>query len=332
MRQRSSPQVLQFQREKTGLKYFLIGRQYYGALRALGYVERYNVGFRKDGVTPSLHHEIQIALSVTQLKDVALEERCLIAALLHDVQEDHQIPSEDIEKVFGVDTRNDVWGLTKKFAGVHKSKKEYIDVIASCCVLSIVKGLDRCNNLNSMIGVFTIQKMEEYAKEAETIFLPMLKKAGKLFPEQQAAYLTISQEMKRLIAFTYAYVKAIRDRDEIIKEKAAEIAKRDIEYVKIIHARDAEIASAKQTAEFKPESTCETARNKAACLKALDALKVLHLSDSGQVKAMESLCRAFGVSQLDLTVFSDKVTEAIGAPTTVKTMWAPTYRRSLEGR
>lgn len=55
----SDKHFLQFQREKTALKYFLIGRGFHLALKALGFVERYNVGLRKDGVTPSLHHEFR---------------------------------------------------------------------------------------------------------------------------------------------------------------------------------------------------------------------------------------------------------------------------------
>lgn len=213
-----SSHFLQFQREKTALKYFLIGRGYHLALKALGFVERYNVGLRKDGVTPSLHHEVQIALSVSQVKDVSKEEICIVAALLHDVQEDHQIPSEDIEREFGKEIREIVWKLTKKFAGEHKNKTDYIDDIAMCEVSSIVKGLDRVNNLHSMIGVFTLEKMTSYANEAEKIFLPMLKKAGKLFPEQQSAYHTISQQMKQAITFTRAYTKGINDREEIIAD------------------------------------------------------------------------------------------------------------------
>ena len=209
---------LQFQREKTALKYFLIGRGYHVALKALGFVERYNVGLRKDGVTPSLHHEVQIALSVSQVKDVSKEELCIVAALLHDVQEDHQIPSDVIAKEFGQEVADVVWKLTKKFAGNHKNKTEYIDDIAMCEVASIVKGLDRVNNLHSMIGVFTLEKMTSYANEAEKIFLPMLKKAGKLFPEQQSAYHAISQQMKQAILFTRAYVKGLTDRDDIIAD------------------------------------------------------------------------------------------------------------------
>lgn len=212
-----SDHFLQFQREKTALKYFLIGRGYHRALKALGFVERYHVGLRKDGKTPELHHQIQIALSVSQEKDLLNEELCIVVALLHDVQEDYTIPSEIIEREFGRDVRDVVWKLTKKFAGETRNKKEVIDAIASDPVASIVKGLDRNNNLNSMVNAFTIQKMEAYAEEATTVFLPMLKRAGKLFPEQQAAYHSISEAMKQAIRFTKAYIKLSNNYDEVIE-------------------------------------------------------------------------------------------------------------------
>lgn len=62
----------------------------------------------------------------------------------------------------------------------------------------------------SMIGVFSIDKMEQYAVEAREVFLPMLKKAGKMFPEQLQAYHAISQRMKKTIEFVDAYVALAR--------------------------------------------------------------------------------------------------------------------------
>ena len=309
---------LQFQREKTGLKYFLIGRGYHLALKALGFVERYNVGLRKDGVTPSLHHEVQIALSVSQVKDVSREELCIVASLLHDVQEDHQIPSEDIEREFGKEVRDIVWKLTKKFSGQHKNKTDYIDEIALCDVCSIVKGLDRVNNLHSMIGVFSLEKMADYAKEAETVFLPMLKKAGKLFPEQQSAYHAISQQMKQAISFTRSYLSAIKDREEMIlerdrkiEEKSDKIADRNVEILRLqeqlenSNKRNAELAQKLQ------EAGCDHRSSREAFIKSVKAVSsVLKTKDRENALAIhEALRKEFGISELELFSFDSRTTD-----------------------
>lgn len=202
----SVPHQLQFSKEKTALKFFLIGRGYSTALKALGFAERYHVGLRKDGFTPEFHHQIRIALAVTQLKSEINEELCIILALLHDVQEDYQIPYEVLVTEFSEEIARKVWKLTKKFQGELKNQVEYIEQIAIDPDCSIVKGLDRCDNLESMVGVFDLKKMEAYGKEAFNVFLKMLRKASKLFPEQQIAYYTIQVRMKMLIKFAEQYV------------------------------------------------------------------------------------------------------------------------------
>lgn len=323
-----SNHFLQFQREKTALKYFLIGRGYHIALKALGFVERYNVGLRKDGVTPSLHHEVQIALSVSQVKDVSKEELCIVAALLHDVQEDHQIPSQEIEKEFGHVVAEVVWKLTKKFAGTHKNKTEYINDIAMCEVASIVKGLDRVNNLHSMIGVFTLEKMTSYANEAEKVFLPMLKKAGKLFPEQQSAYHAISQQMKQAILFTRAYVKGLTDRDDIIAAKQDEAnnyramvgsAEQTLKQIYDTVGCDTSIHALRSEIRRLREAVCTTKSNKEVFERALKAVletcKHVNKPVREQVieikNIVEQLRKDFGISELEMHQYSTFGTEPI---------------------
>lgn len=323
-----SNHFLQFQREKTALKYFLIGRGYHLALKALGFVERYNVGLRKDGVTPSLHHEVQIALSVSQVKDVSKEEICIVAALLHDVQEDHQIPSADIEREFGKEVADVVWKLTKKFAGAHKNKTDYINDIAMCEVASIVKGLDRVNNLHSMIGVFTLEKMTTYANEAEKVFLPMLKKAGKLFPEQQSAYHAISQQMKQAIIFTRAYVKGLQDRDEVIAAKTVEAsnhramissAEQTLNQIYETVGCEKSIVALRSEIRRLREACCTTKSNKEVFQRAVRAVletckhvnkpvrdQVIEIKD-----IVERLRRDFGISELEMQQFTPFATEPI---------------------
>src|SRR5712675_628460 len=91
--------AVQFEKDKTFLKAYLLGRNYYVALRALGYVERLTAGkLRKDGKMPEFHHMVRLSLTVTQLKTLtserdrihglSLEEQAITALLLHDAMED----------------------------------------------------------------------------------------------------------------------------------------------------------------------------------------------------------------------------------------------------
>jgi (p)ppGpp synthase/HD superfamily hydrolase len=313
---------LQFQREKTALKYFLIGRNYHGALKALGFVERYHVGLRKDGLTPELHHQVQIALSVSQQKDLLDEELCLMGALLHDTQEDYQVSSEEIESEFGKNVREVVWKLTKKFAGTIRNKKDLIEAIAGDPHASIIKGVDRNNNLHSMIGVFTTNKMFDYAEEAELVFLPMLKKAGKLFPEQQAAYHAISQQMKHAINSSFEFVKAVRKLHETELQLVKNQDRLDATLTELNTTNNELNAAASSLTKHKEafRKTLSTAPdNKEAFRKALTAL-LLTLQYVGQpprdqiigIKDLANQLRVdFGISELELKEFSSVVTAPI---------------------
>jgi hypothetical protein len=194
----------------VSLKHYLRGRKYFTALKALAFARQYHVGKRKDGVTPEFQHQLAIALYVTTLKDVIDEEKAITAALLHDVMEDYDVGYEEIEARFGSEMAKIVWLLTKEHRGVKKDPKLYFDEIADNPIASLVKGADRIHNVQSMVGVFSIEKQKEYIDEVELYFLPMLKRAGANFPEQTAAYYNIQHMLKSQLELLKAHLRALK--------------------------------------------------------------------------------------------------------------------------
>lgn len=175
----------------TALKYYLLGKGYFIALKALDFAKHYHNGFRKDGVTPELQHQIEICLYITTLPDIQDEETALAAALLHDVMEDFDIEESVMVNKFGIEITREVRLLSKKYKGIKKSPEYYFHDIAASSVSSIVKGSDRIHNIQSMVGVFTFEKQRKYIDEVEQYFIPMLKDAKYNFPEQSKAYFNI---------------------------------------------------------------------------------------------------------------------------------------------
>lgn len=162
---------------------------YYVALKALEFAERYHTGTRKDGVTPEYQHQMEIAQYLrTQARSLLFPAETIAAAILHDIMEDYDIPMAVMVAEFGERVANAVWKLTKVHCGVKKSLEEYFREIATCPIASAVKGADRVNNLQSMLGVFTATKQKSYAQEVRDYFLPMLKLARRRFAEQEAVY------------------------------------------------------------------------------------------------------------------------------------------------
>lgn len=193
---------MQYSRLIISLQNYLLGARYYTALKALDFAKRKHLGFRKDGLTPEFQHQVEIALYITTLRDVEDEEKCIIAAILHDVLEDYpEITTADVQDVIGPQNIRPIILLSKEICGIrqHSSSKTYFESIASDAVASIVKGSDRVHNQRTMGGVFTLTKQQQYIEETEEYFLPMLKTAAGLFPLQYLAYMNIRTMLKTQI-------------------------------------------------------------------------------------------------------------------------------------
>jgi len=197
---------IQFSKDKASLRYYLLGKGYTKALSALGDAERHHIGLRKDGYTPELHHQVRMCFVAINLK-LENEEDVLCTLMLHDVQEDYNVESEYILKMYGKTIADAVWCLTKKFKGTNKSKNQYIEEMALNSIASLCKAIDRMDNLQSMIGVFNLSKMIDYIAEARDEIIPMLKLATKFFPYQMLAYTSLRNQMKKQIYLLTKYVE-----------------------------------------------------------------------------------------------------------------------------
>lgn len=200
--------LLRYEKLFISLRYYLLGKAYFTALRALDFAKLHHTGLRKDGVNPELIHQIEICLYITTLKNLGNEQLCLTVALLHDLLEsDFGVSPKDIEFRFGKDSADAVWLVTKTYQGKDKDLNTYFEEISKCPVASIVKGADRINNVQSMVGVFTKEKQKAYLKEVEDKFLPMIKRAKHSFPEQSSEYFNIEHILKSQINLIQSTLK-----------------------------------------------------------------------------------------------------------------------------
>lgn len=184
------------------LQNYLHGAKYYTALRAFEFAKNIHIGTRKDGITPEFQHQIEIALYITTLRNVEFEERVIAVALLHDILEDYEdIGVGELEGLVGIEVSKAVVLISKSINGKMRylEIKEYFDGIACNPIASIVKGADRIHNLQSMSGIFTVDKQRQYLAETSVYFLPMLKRAAGLFPMQYLAYMNIRTMLKSQI-------------------------------------------------------------------------------------------------------------------------------------
>lgn len=169
------------------LRYFLLGKGWYRALKALDCGMEIHTGFRKDKITPEYLHQVEIALYLTTLIDSLLfPEETIVTALLHDTPEDYPtlLGHRDVEIKFGERVGRSVFCMDKN----GKTEDAYFISLSEDPIASVAKGGDRSHNIRTMPGVFTLEKQVKYKEEVREHFLPMLKRARRLFPEQTHAY------------------------------------------------------------------------------------------------------------------------------------------------
>lgn len=195
-------------RHKERLRAWMLGRDFYDAVRAFEFAAEQHTGLRKDGVTPEFHHQVSIAHYVRTLSNLRDVQSTLMSVYLHDTLEDKNVEADYIRTQFGDVVCTAVLLLSKKFPGYKKSAEEYYSAMVDNPIASIVKGADRIHNFQTMPAVFTCEKQLKYIEECETYILPMLAKARNRFPDQELAYENIKHALKGQIELIKLMIEA----------------------------------------------------------------------------------------------------------------------------
>ena len=216
----------EFEKTHAFLRGWLQGREYHQTLEAVEFAERYHTGTRKDGVTPEFYHQISIVLHLTTLLSGVREsnrEAVLTAAVLHDLCEDYDVSTADVEARFSAELAEIVARLSKyttdgeQESSLAKTPELYYGELSLCPVASIVKGADRVNNFQTMAGVLSKDKQISYMDECDIHIIPMLKKARKLFPDQQPVYENLKFSLKSQMSLIKGIHAAEQGAIEVMK-------------------------------------------------------------------------------------------------------------------
>ncbi len=163
---------------------------YENSLKALSEVAKYR-GVRKDGVTPSNVHQLSVTNYILSFDKVFIDYKNRIEAdtiyascLLHDSVEDGNILRDRLFKEYGKDICETVDLLTK----TGKGTKYYYEEMIKNGAATVIKGSDRIHNVQTMVGVFTNEKIEAYIKETKEFVIPMLYDSIFHHPQFEAVY------------------------------------------------------------------------------------------------------------------------------------------------
>lgn len=128
------------------------------------------------------------------------EDALLAAILLHDVVEDTDTALEDLP--FSDEVRRIVDLVTfRVLPGMDKeqSKVVYYERISRDKKASVVKVIDRCNNVSTLAGHFTKEKMSKYVQETETYIIPLLDELKHNAPEYSNAAFLVKYQILSLL-------------------------------------------------------------------------------------------------------------------------------------
>lgn len=224
---------LAFERKRTALKGYCLGRDYIDVLRAITFAEQYHTGFRKDGVTPEFQHQIEIALHATTLKGLSNADESILLQIimLHDVVEDYNVSLLEIELLFGPIVAKGVEVLSKVINGIKKPMAQCMHDMTLNPLPALAKGCDRVHNVQTMRGVFNYEKQKMYAQEVREHFLPMLRRTRDLAPQYRQAINNIKNMLEAQVQWVEylheslaASLQIVGDNTALTPESAARTA------------------------------------------------------------------------------------------------------------
>lgn len=178
----------------TYVKTYASVRNLYQTSKALPYARELHKGQVRKGKdkVPYIYHPLLIACHALAL---GLDDDNIVStALLHDVCEDcgvtvDELPVNDlIKEAVSLLTKEDNIG-----------KEQYYQQISQNPIATMVKLLDRCNNVSEMATGFTKKKMVEYIKETESVVYPLIQKAKSEFPMYSNQIFLIKYHMTSVI-------------------------------------------------------------------------------------------------------------------------------------
>ena len=144
---------------------------------------------------------------------LGLREDDLIATiLLHDVCEDcgvlpEELPvNENVQHAVDLMTFRVLPGETKD-----QAKDRYYENLLQSREASICKLVDRCHNVSSMAGAFSVEKLKSYIEETRHYVVPLLRKVKLAYPEDSEILFVLKYHMLSVVDSIDATLQAAEE-------------------------------------------------------------------------------------------------------------------------
>lgn len=166
----------------TYLRGYASGAGMKETLKALAFAREKHCGQLRKSGEPYIVHPLTMACNAVSL---GIRDDTVVATiLLHDVCEDcgvsvGELPVSDaVKHAVELMTFRVMEGETKEIA-----KNRYYNMLLQSREACMTKLIDRCHNVSSMAGTFSVEKLKSYIEETRHYVLPLLRRVKNQYPE-----------------------------------------------------------------------------------------------------------------------------------------------------
>ena len=183
------------------LKGLCKGLGLYNATKAMSFILCHHDGQMRNDGSPYYVHPVKVASHLVSLNlyenDLTTLDILITGALLHDILEDTNVTADEITKEFTDEICVVVKCLTKT---PDLTDEGYYNGIRGNILASLIKISDRCNNVSTMAGVFSKERLEKYIEETNTLVKPLIRYTRDNNPGISNQVVNMSYHIKSVIS------------------------------------------------------------------------------------------------------------------------------------
>lgn len=209
----TSPHIADSSKMFTYLKGFFDGARMEQSKSALIFAREVHGNQHRDSGELYISHPLTMACHATSMG--IRDDRINATMLLHDVVENCHVSldslpvSSDVKRSVSLVTferRSDIDKETCKRLYYEGIKKDY--------AASICKLFDRCNNVSTMVGTFSIERLVKYIKETEEYIYPLLRHVKETYPDYSNAVYVLRYHIDSVVAACKIFAKYAKENPE----------------------------------------------------------------------------------------------------------------------
>ncbi len=182
----------------TYIRGYATGLHMTQTMQALTFARQKHSGQLRKSGDPYIVHPLTMACNALGMG--IRDDNAVATILLHDVCEDCGVTLDELPVSAAVKHAVDLMtfrimdGETKEIA-----KNRYYNMLLENREATLCKLIDRCHNVSSMAGTFSVEKLKAYIVETREYVLPLLRKAKERYPADSDALFLLKYHITSVV-------------------------------------------------------------------------------------------------------------------------------------